>query len=742
MRKPFAPKLALALVLAACGPPPPVVEPTPPPADSAAAVAAATPDLPVCEPVPTTAEDPRVDILWDEWGVPHIFAEDIPALFYAFGWAQTRSHADLLLRLYGEARGRAAEYWGDAHIDADRWLVTNGVPARAQEWLAATAPHMRSYLEAFAEGINAYARDNAACIDDAVEIVLPVSAADVLAHVQRVIHFTFLVDRGSIPGAETAAGAEGDVDPRDTRPGERSAGRGSNAWAVGPQRSASGHALLLANPHLPWGDLFTWYEAQLVGPGMDAYGAALVGFPLPGIAFNDRLGWTHTVNTLDGADLYELRPAGDGYAFDGGERRFEVERRTLRVRQTDGSITEQPLDIRRSVHGPVVGERNGNALALRVAGLDRPHLIEQTWEMLRARDRASFEGALARQQLPFFTVLYADADGHILHVFNGAVPVRPHGEWSDWIGIVRGDTSGTLWSATHGYTELPRVLDPPSGWLQNANDPPWTTTFPSPLDPGLFPAYIAPRGGFTFRAQRSARLLLENDGITYDELIANKHDTRAEAADHVLEDVVIAAKRHGDERAQLAAAVLAQWDRTVDADSRGGVLFDAFMRALWRRPWLAGSPYDVPWLATAPLVTPDGLSDPATAAVALAEAAAEVEERYGALDAAWGDVHRLRRDAVDLPANGGPGQLGIFRVTQFAEDDDGRQRAVAGDSWIAAIEFSDPVRARVLLSYGNASQPNSPHRTDQLALYARKELREAWRTRAEIEAHLRRTDRF
>lgn len=43
---------------------------------------------------------------------------------------------------------------------------------------------------------------------------------------------------------------------------------------------------------------------------------------------------------------------------------------------------------------------------------------------------------------------------------------------------------------------------------------------------------------------------------------------------------------------------------------------------------------------------------------------------------------------------------------------------------------------RVLLSYGNASQPGSPHDGDQLPLLSEQRLRPAWRTRAEVEANL------
>ena len=83
--------------------------------------------------------------------------------------------------------------------------------------------------------------------------------------------------------------------------------------------------MLLANPHLPWGGMTTWFEVQLQGPGLDAYGATLVGLPLLGIAFNDHLGWTHTNNPMDGADLYELELMEGGYLIEMDFQWLELE---------------------------------------------------------------------------------------------------------------------------------------------------------------------------------------------------------------------------------------------------------------------------------------------------------------------------------------------------------------------------------------------------------------------------------
>ena len=87
--------------------------------------------------IPGLGAPNKAEILWDQYGVPHIYADDRESMFYANGWAQMRGQADMLLRLYGESRGRAAEYWGPAYLELDRWLQVNGVPERAQEWYAA-----------------------------------------------------------------------------------------------------------------------------------------------------------------------------------------------------------------------------------------------------------------------------------------------------------------------------------------------------------------------------------------------------------------------------------------------------------------------------------------------------------------------------------------------------------------------------------------------------------------------------
>jgi acyl-homoserine-lactone acylase len=136
------------------------------------------------------------------------------------------------------------------------------------------------------------------------------------------------------------------------------------------------------------------------------------------------------------------------------------------------------------------------------------------------------------------------------------------------------------------------------------------------------------------------------------------------------------------------------------------------------------------------------LADPVAAVAALEQAAEGVINDFDSLNVSWGDIHRLRYGIKDYPANGGPDWLGTMRVLFFMQGQDMKFQAIFGDSYMSVVEFSNPVRAKVLLSYGNSSQPGSIHRGDQLELYSRKEMRQAWRTREEIEANLEKTKSF
>ena len=378
---------------------------------------------------------------------------------------------------------------------------------------------------------------------------------------------------------------------------------------------------------------------------------------------------------------------------------------------------------------------------MRVAGLDRPLALEQYWRMETAHDFADYQRALRLQQVPSFNVVYADRAGHIQYLFNGLVPKKPGRDLAYWSGLVPGDRSDTLWTSYLGYNALPKVTDPAGGAVQNSNDPPWNAAWPATIDPKPYANLIA-SDAVSLRMASGLRMLAQAPRLSFDQLAEMKWSDRSELADRVLPQLEQAADRYGTDLARQAAGVLARWDRNAAADSRGALLFLDWADRPGAASGYAGSGFAIPYDLALPLTTPAGLADPKAAAEALDAAARDMLATTGALDTPWGQVMRLRVGDVDLPASGGPGRLGVFDVIDFAAPKDGRRAANFGDSFIAIVSFDRRARAKVLMTYGNASQSVSPHISDQAPLLARHELRDAWRTRAEVEANLESRDTF
>jgi acyl-homoserine-lactone acylase len=490
--------------------------------------------------------------------------------------------------------------------------------------------------------------------------------------------------------------------------------------------------MLIINPHLAWGNTFYRYmQVHLSGPDFDQVGAPQVGFPVAVVGFNRHTGWGRTVNTIDTVDFYKLEVKDGQYLFDGSLRPFERETRAFKVKQGDGSLREERLEIRRSVHGPVVYEQNGVTIAMRVAGLDRPRMLEQWFRMGEARTLEKFQAALRMMAVPMWHANYADDRGHIMFVFDGLVPKRRQHDFAYWSGVVPGDTSGTLWTDYLTFDELPKSIDPPSGFHQNANEPPWLMTLPR-VERAKYPAYIAPSGEAlpTMRTLRSLRLITDDRKVTYDELVTKKHSTRMELADKIVPDLLKAAV--GSE----AANVLAKWDRSTDVDSRGAVLFQMFVdRYFSGANGGMANKLRVPYDPARPLDSAYGLADPAGAAAALSAAAEECRKQYGALDVKWGDVFRFASGKADLPGNGGPGGSGLFRTIAFSRREGNKYYAASGETIVCAIEFARTQRAQCLLGYGNATQPGSPHLEDQLPMMVQKRLLPVRRDKKDVEGN-------
>src|SRR5258705_6687529 len=144
------------------------------------------------------AQNTKTEILWDSYGVPHIYAKNNREMYYAFGWAQMNNHADLLLRLYGQARGRAAEYWGNDYLESAKQILIFDLPEKAKEIYANQTKEYKEYIDAFAKGINDYAKAHPEALAENMKQVLPITSADVFANIlQSMFRFLTANERGA-----------------------------------------------------------------------------------------------------------------------------------------------------------------------------------------------------------------------------------------------------------------------------------------------------------------------------------------------------------------------------------------------------------------------------------------------------------------------------------------------------------------------------------------------------------------
>ena len=689
----------------------------------------------------------RVEIRRDTFGVPHILAEDEEAAGFGFGYAMAEDHAAEIGRRYLQARGEAARHFGAGELDADLAMHRLDNRGGARRALAEdTGRRFRRWLQGFAAGINHYVAGHRASVPAWMPVVEP---SDPLAYGRMFGILASLRPPSELIEKYPTNAYVGRVPrsgPADLRNGPADE-PGSNAFALAGSKTTSGRPILLGNPHLGWSSLY--WEAHVTVPGrINFYGATLVGIPVLRAGFNDRLGYVQTNNAPDLDDIYSLPlvPGRPGvFVHNGRERPIERRRVSADVLQADGSVATEVREYEETNLGPVIHRSADRLFVNRSINVEWWRQYEGFFELLGARSLVEFRRTLGRGLTVTSNYTYADVDGNILYAWNARLPRRPDPA-ADYTLDVPGETGRLFWKGIHKLTDLPWLLNPPGGYIQNANNPPWWTSLRDPLDPVRYPPYIE-RGELSLRAQVVLHALETTPAFSPDTVRDLKFSTRMLAADRLLPDLLAAGERATSPSEPLRAGLdtLAAWDRQAGAGSRGAVLFERFVSIHDdEHPEL----FAVPWSAQEPATTPRGLAEPASALAALERAVSEIRQQYGSERIAWGDVNRFRVGDLDLPGSGAAGRHGIFRVVGFDAAGDGtrvagnvgadRPLAGFGDAWVLMVHFTRPVTAWSVLAYGQTANLESPHSRDQIRLFANHQLRPVWFSEEAIAANLER----
>lgn len=673
----------------------------------------------------------QVEVIRTANGVPHIRAENLRAAGYALAWVMSEDYGPRTgMRLVG-ARGELSRLEGRGRLEAD---FTN---LRARSRAIATYhlldPETRDIYDGFAAGINRYVELHPAEFPVGMPFdftgydvaTLDIGDGPPAAKVRRLLA---AINGGSTPAAALA-------EPEEVGPEEVSNEDGSNAWALAPSRTKSGKAILLRNPHLAW--TAGYYEAHMTVPGViDFYGDFRIGGPLIVIGgFNRDLGFATTnSNSGDLTEIYalDLDPkVPDRYLLDGASLPMARESYTVTVKDGDAYPTES-RDFWSTPLGPVVHRTATQAFIVRTSGDGEFRAGEQFLRMMRARSLAEWKDAMRIRALVTSNYTYADRAGNILALWNTSLPWLPHDPAGDTATPVR--SMRDLWTRYVPFDTLPQFLNPPGGYVHNENDSPHFANVRKKVNlVNTYPNVEPPM--LRLRSQHAIELIGSNNRkFSLEDVVKLKHSYKMLLADRVKPDLIRAVKATkptGD--VASAIALLQKWDNRAGPESQGAMLFE-----IWYQRYSQGRQppaiFAQPWSETDPVKTPRGLADPAHAASSFSWAVEETARRHGRFDVAWGEVHRVRRGAVDVPVGGCSGVMGCFRVLTFTPDQDGKLIASGGDGWVLAVEFGDTPRAYSVLAYGQSPNAESPWHADQAEMFARGEMKKVAFTAKDIDA--------
>ena len=663
-----------------------------------------------------------VTIYRDTYGVPHVFGSTDASTVFGFAYAQAEDNFWRVEENFILALGRASELYGERSLNDDRLNHALEIPRLAREEYARLDPKMRALCDAFAAGFNYYLARHT---EVRPRLLTKVEPWYTLAFI-RFNYFQngFARDRNLPREVQTA---EIDRALADNV--------GSNGWVIAPAKSKTGHAMLLINPHLPFFGPGQVYEGHVHSDeGWNFTGYTRFGFPFPYVGHNADLGWVSTDNAADLEDVYAetfddpARPLA--YRYGAGHRLATERVEEIRVKTATG-FEVKSFKMIKTHHGPVVAKVDGKLMAIRMARFEEDGWLREWYDMTRARTLSQFKAALQPQKMLFGNVMYADTQGNIYYLYNGAVPRRD--PKFDWTKALDGSDPATEWQGFHTIDELPQLTNPRTGWMQNCNTTPFLLTSEGNPDPARFPKYMVQEGDNP-RGRIARRILSTAAPWTFESWTRTAFDTRVLMADELLPIWLPDLKEHvkgPDENLRnlrTAYNLLSAWDHRATNDSVAMTIFNRWRERIGR-------------------ITQTPVTAEARAA-ALTEALNGLVERFGKWQVTWGELNRLQRrdesqgeqfdDArPSLPIPGVGGNDGaVFTFAAGPAPGQKRFYGVAGATYVSVVEFGPTVRALSIHTFGSSGDAKSRHYTDQAELYARGEFKPAWFTLKEIRANL------
>jgi acyl-homoserine lactone acylase PvdQ len=648
----------------------------------------------------------KVEILRDEYGVPHVFAATAAGAAFGSGYAQAEDRLEEMLKNYRKAEGTMAEAFGPEFATQDYRSRLARHREVAQQHYKDLDPKLRAMCEAFQAGVKKFMQEH----PEQVPAWAPRLEPWQVIALGRYIIWGW-------PEGEAAT----DLRRGGIQPDPPAAYRGSNEMLLAPSRTAMRAPIAVIDPHLSWYGEFRFYEIRFYGGELNVSGAAILGMPFPSLGHSRYLSVAMTTGGPDTSDIYEEEVRDGKYRFKDEWRPLDVRTERIGVK-TGGDVKWQEVRIESTHHGPIVAHKDGKAYSMAVPYANEYKLLETGWQLFTAHHLAEAKKALAGLQYMSQNIMIGTVDGDIYYVRNGRVPVRPKG--CDSSRPMNGAAGQCEWQGIHPFEDLVQIANPPQGYMQNCNVSPFAMMKDSPLVPEKWAdhAYLYNEGR-TPPHQRAAMAL---------DLLDAAHNVTAVQMMGIAFSPQVWRAELWQERIRKAAPqsefarMLAGWNRRSDADSRPALAYYLFKTALG----IAGR-------AAEP---PPGIADDAIRA-ALAQAEQRLKAEFPA-DATFGTLFRVGRQGGTRtwPVSGGTlNEAGMATPRAISFSRAGKEMVGnTGQTSTQIVVLTNPPQSWMVIPLGESDHPESGHFDDQAGELFSKSLAKStyFLNRKELEKHV------
>jgi acyl-homoserine-lactone acylase len=593
-------------------------------------------------------EAQEVTITRDTWGIPHIHGKTDADAVFGLVYAQAEDDFNRVETNFINSMGRLAEGEGEREIYRDLRMKLFIDPDTLKAQYAASPVWLKSLMNAWADGLNFYLAKHPDVKPRVITrfepwMALSFSEGSIGGDIERVNLNQLEAFYGNHPANESSTR---DVEEAPSEMGVPNEPTGSNGAAIAPSNTANHHALLLINPHTSF---FFRAEVQMTSDeGLNAYGAVTWGQFFVYQGFNERAGWMHTSSGVDAIDEYleTVEKRGDGYVYKYGNewRPMRVSTISVPYKSGTGMATKQ-FTVYKTHHGPIIREQNGKWVAIRL--MNNPTTaLTQSYSRTKARDYKSFKQTMDLHTNSSNNTIFADADGNIAYFHGNFIPRR--NTRFDWTKPVEGSDTSTEWHGVLSVDETPHLLNPPSGWLYNSNNWPWSAAGPSSPKRSDYPAYVENGSEESWRGYHALRVLANRKDFTIERLRAAAYDSYLPAFEKMLPPLISAydqlaatdplKAKLADQIAQLRGWDY-RWSVTSVPTSLAVFWGEELTRRIGREARQAGMSTDTYIVQR---VTPQQRLE------ALAAASDKLAADFGSWKTPWGDINRFQRLTGDI----------------------------------------------------------------------------------------------